>query len=426
MESLNALIQGMGLMHLGAGQAVMLLVSLLLLWLAIARKFEPLLLLPIGFGGLLSNIPEAGLALTALESLLAHHDAGQLAVIAAKLHCTPDVHAIREALALALPSVQGQMEDLAGVLAIFYKVAIGSGIAPLVIFMGVGAMTDFGPLLANPRTLLLGAAAQFGIFATVLGALTLNYFGIISFTLPQAAAIGIIGGADGPTAIYLSGKLAPELLGAIAVAAYSYMALVPLIQPPIMKALTSEKERKIRMVQLRTVSKREKILFPAVLLLLVALLLPDAAPLLGMFCFGNLMRESGVVERLSDTVQNGLINIVTIFLGLSVGAKLVADKFLQPQTLGILVLGVIAFCVGTAAGVLMAKLLNLCSRNKINPLIGSAGVSAVPMAARVSNKVGLESDAQNFLLMHAMGPNVAGVIGSAIAAGVMLKYVLAM
>ncbi|EPP6422758.1 sodium ion-translocating decarboxylase subunit beta, partial [Klebsiella pneumoniae] len=322
MESLNALIQGMGLMHLGAGQAIMLLVSLLLLWLAIAKKFEPLLLLPIGFGGLLSNIPEAGLALTALESLLAHHDPAQLAVIAAKLHCAPDVHAIKEALALALPSVQGQMESLAvdmgysaGVLAIFYKVAIGSGIAPLVIFMGVGAMTDFGPLLANPRTLLLGAAAQFGIFATVLGALTLNYFGIISFTLPQAAAIGIIGGADGPTAIYLSGKLAPELLGAIAVAAYSYMALVPLIQPPIMKALTTDKERKIRMVQLRTVSRREKILFPAVLLLLVALLLPDAAPLLGMFCFGNLMRESGVVERLSDTVQNALINIVTIFLG---------------------------------------------------------------------------------------------------------------
>ncbi|EAB9225362.1 TPA: sodium ion-translocating decarboxylase subunit beta [Salmonella enterica subsp. enterica serovar Typhimurium] len=401
MESLNALLQGMGLMHLGAGQAIMLLVSLLLLWLAIAKKFEPLLLLPIGFGGLLSNIPEAGMALTALESLLAHHDAGQLAVIAAKLNCAPDVHAIKEALALALPSVQSQMENLAvdmgytpGVLALFYKVAIGSGVAPLVIFMGVGAMTDFGPLLANPRTLLLGAAAQFGIFATVLGALTLNYFGLISFTLPQAA--------------------------------YSYMALVPLIQPPIMRALTSEKERKIRMVQLRTVSKREKILFPVVLLLLVALLLPDAAPLLGMFCFGNLMRESGVVERLSDTVQNGLINIVTIFLGLSVGAKLVADKFLQPQTLGILLLGVIAFGIGTAAGVLMAKLLNLCSKNKINPLIGSAGVSAVPMAARVSNKVGLESDAQNFLLMHAMGPNVAGVIGSAIAAGVMLKYVLAM
>ncbi|EAX7594858.1 sodium ion-translocating decarboxylase subunit beta, partial [Salmonella enterica] len=253
MESLNALIQGMGLMHLGIGQAIMLLVSLLLLWLAIAKKFEPLLLLPIGFGGLLSNIPEAGMALTALESLLAHHDAGQLAVIAAKLNCAPDVHAIKEALALALPSVQSQMENLAvdmgytpGGLALFYKVAIGSGVAPLVIFMGVGAMTDFGPLLANPRTLLLGAAAQFGIFATVLGALTLNYFGLIAFTLPQAAAIGIIGGADGPTAIYLSGKLAPELLGAIAVAAYSYMALVPLIQPPIMKALTSETERKIR------------------------------------------------------------------------------------------------------------------------------------------------------------------------------------
>ncbi|MDU7294792.1 MAG: sodium ion-translocating decarboxylase subunit beta, partial [Klebsiella pneumoniae] len=256
-----------------------------------------------------------------------------------------------------MESLAVDMGYSAGVLAIFYKVAIGSGIAPLVIFMGVGAMTDFGPLLANPRTLLLGAAAQFGIFATVLGALTLNYFGIISFTLPQAAAIGIIGGADGPTAIYLSGKLAPELLGAIAVAAYSYMALVPLIQPPIMKALTTDKERKIR---------------------------------------------------------------------LSVGAKLVADKFLQPQTLGILVLGVIAFCVGTAAGVLMAKLMNVFSRHKINPLIGSAGVSAVPMAARVSNKVGLEADGQNFLLMHAMGPNVAGVIGSAIAAGVMLKYVLAM
>ncbi|QMI04019.1 oxaloacetate decarboxylase subunit beta [Citrobacter sp. RHB25-C09] len=433
MESLNALIQGMGLMHISAGQAIMLLISLLLLWLAIVKKFEPLLLLPIGFGGLLSNIPEAGLAMTALESLLAHHDAGQLAVIAAKLNCAVDVHAIKEALALAQPSVQAQLETQAvdmgyapGVLALFYKVAIGSGVAPLVIFMGVGAMTDFGPLLGNPRTLLLGAAAQFGIFATVLGALLLNYVGIISFTLPQAAAIGIIGGADGPTAIYLASKLAPELLGAIAVAAYSYMALVPLIQPPIMKLLTTKEERKIRMVQLRTVSKREKIIFPVMLLMLVALLLPDAAPLLGMFCFGNLMRESGVVERLSDTVQNGLINIVTIFLGLSVGAKLVADKFLQPQTLGILLLGVIAFCIGTAAGVLMAKLMNLFSKNKINPLIGSAGVSAVPMAARVSNKVGLESDAQNFLLMHAMGPNVAGVIGSAIAAGVMLKYVLAM
>ncbi|STT52431.1 oxaloacetate decarboxylase subunit beta [Klebsiella pneumoniae] len=433
MESLNALIQGMGLMHLGAGQAVMLLVSLLLLWLAIAKKFEPLLLLPIGFGGLLSNIPEAGLALTALESLLAHHDPAQLAVIAAKLHCAPDVHAIKEALALALPSVQGQMESLAvdmgysaGVLAIFYKVAIGSGIAPLVIFMGVGAMTDFGPLLANPRTLLLGAAAQFGIFATVLGALTLNYFGIISFTLPQAAAIGIIGGADGPTAIYLSGKLAPELLGAIAVAAYSYMALVPLIQPPIMKALTTDKERKIRMVQLRTVSKREKILFPAVLLLLVALLLPDAAPLLGMFCFGNLMRESGVVERLSDTVQNALINIVTIFLGLSVGAKLVADKFPAAADAGDPGAGGDRLLRGDRRRGADGEADERVQPAQNQPLIGSAGVSAVPMAARVSNKVGLEADGQNFLLMHAMGPNVAGVIGSAIAAGVMLKYVLAM
>lgn len=430
MDSLNTLIQGMGFVHLQVGQTIMLLVSLLLLWLAIAKKFEPLLLLPIGFGGLLANIPEAGLAMTALENLLSHHDARHLTIIANKLGSAPDAAAIKEALALALPSVQNQMEVLAGdlgyttgVLALFYKVAIGSGVAPLVIFMGVGAMTDFGPLLANPRTLLLGAAAQFGIFATVLGALALNSLGFIHFTLPQAASIGIIGGADGPTAIYLSSKLAPELLGAIAVAAYSYMALVPLIQPPIMKLLTTQTERRIRMVQLRSVSKREKIAFPAVLLLLVALLLPDAAPLLGMFCFGNLMRESGVVERLSDTVQNALINIVTIFLGLSVGAKLVADKFLQTQTLGILLLGVIAFGIGTAAGVLMAKLLNRFSRNPINPLIGSAGVSAVPMAARVSNKVGLEADSQNFLLMHAMGPNVAGVIGSAIAAGVMLKYV---
>ena len=375
------------------GNIAMILVAFLLLYLAIKHKFEPLLLFTIAFGMLLTNLPGANM-------------------FHSELFAGGHIH-------------WGSFIQDAGLLDYLY-LGVKLGIYPCLIFIGVGAMTDFGPLLANPRTLLLGAAAQFGIFATVLGALTLNYFGIISFTLPQAAAIGIIGGADGPTAIYLSGKLAPELLGAIAVAAYSYMALVPLIQPPIMKALTTDKERKIRMVQLRTVSKREKILFPAVLLLLVALLLPDAAPLLGMFCFGNLMRESGVVERLSDTVQNALINIVTIFLGLSVGAKLVADKFLQPQTLGILVLGVIAFCVGTAAGVLMAKLMNVFSRHKINPLIGSAGVSAVPMAARVSNKVGLEADGQNFLLMHAMGPNVAGVIGSAIAAGVMLKYVLAM
>ncbi|VTU07961.1 oxaloacetate decarboxylase subunit beta [Actinobacillus indolicus] len=433
MESLSALIQGMGIMHLELGQAIMIAISLLLLWLAIARQFEPLLLLPIGFGGLLSNIPEAGLAMTALDNLLHHGTTQQLAMVAEKLGSQVDPNAIKEALGLALPSVRHELEVLAGdfgytsgVLAQFYQVAIGSGVAPLVIFMGVGAMTDFGPLLANPKTLLLGAAAQFGIFATVLGAVGLNWLGIIDFTLPQAAAIGIIGGADGPTAIYLASKLAPELLGAIAVAAYSYMALVPLIQPPIMRALTTEQERKIKMVQMRNVSTREKVLFPIVLLVLVALLLPDAAPLLGMFCFGNLMRVSGVVERLSDVAQNSLINMVTIFLGLSVGSKLVADKFLQPQTLGILALGIIAFGIGTASGVIMAKIMNRFSKTPINPLIGSAGVSAVPMAARVSNKLGLEADKQNFLLMHAMGPNVAGVIGSAIAAGVMLKYISAL
>lgn len=433
MESLSALIQGMGIMHLELGQAIMIAISLLLLWLAIARQFEPLLLLPIGFGGLLSNIPEAGLAMTALDNLLHHGTTQQLAMVAEKLGSQVDPNAIKEALGLALPSVRHELEVLAGdlgytsgVLAQFYQVAIGSGVAPLVIFMGVGAMTDFGPLLTNPKTLLLGAAAQFGIFATVLGAVGLNWLGIIDFTLPQAAAIGIIGGADGPTAIYLASKLAPELLGAIAVAAYSYMALVPLIQPPIMRALTTEQERKIKMVQMRNVSTREKVLFPIVLLVLVALLLPDAAPLLGMFCFGNLMRVSGVVERLSDVAQNSLINMVTIFLGLSVGSKLVADKFLQPQTLGILALGIIAFGIGTASGVIMAKIMNRFSKTPINPLIGSAGVSAVPMAARVSNKLGLEADKQNFLLMHAMGPNVAGVIGSAIAAGVMLKYISAL
>ncbi|MGC7561103.1 sodium ion-translocating decarboxylase subunit beta [Pasteurella sp. PK-2025] len=433
MESIYALLRGMGIMHLEWGQAVMMAISLLLLWLAISRKFEPLLLLPIGFGGLLSNIPEAGLAMTALDNLLHHGNAEQLAIVASKLNTLADPSAIKTALNSALPSVHHELESLAGdmgysagVLALFYKVAIGYGVAPLIIFMGVGAMTDFGPLLSNPRTLLLGAAAQFGIFATIIGALLLNWTGIITFTLPQAAAIGIIGGADGPTAIYLASKLAPELLGAIAVAAYSYMALVPLIQPPIMRALTSKEERKIRMVQLRSVSNREKILFPIVLVTLVALLLPDAAPLLGMFCFGNLLRVSGVVDRLSDTAQNSLINIVTIFLGLSVGSKLVADKFLHPQTLGILLLGMVAFAIGTASGVLMAKLMNKFSRQKINPLIGAAGVSAVPMAARVANKIGLESDHQNFLLMHAMGPNVAGVIGSAIAAGVMLKYISAL
>ena len=327
----------------------------------------------------------------------------------------------RQDLKLINDAAQG-MGYTPGILYVFYEVAIGSGIAPLLIFMGVGAMTDFGPLLANPKTLILGAAAQFGIFATVMGALLLDYYGLIDFTLKQAAATGIIGGADGPTAIYVSSILAPELLGPIAVAAYSYMALVPLIQPPIMKALTSDSERTIQMVQLRNVSQKEKIIFPIMLFLLVGLLLPSAAPLLGMLCLGNLMKESLVVDRLSDVAQNSLINIVTIFLGLSVGSKLAADKFLTPETLGILILGMIAFAIGTATGVIVAKIINIFSKTKINPLIGAAGVSAVPMAARVVNKVGLEYNSQNHLLMHAMGPNIAGVIGSAVAAGVMIKF----
>ncbi len=357
------------------GQFVMICVGLLLLYLGIVRKFEPLLLVTIGFGGILSNIPGAEIG-------------------------TGD-----------------------GLLHLTYVVGIESGVFPLIIFMGVGALTDFGPLLANPKTLFLGAAAQFGIFATLLGALGLTALGWMDFDLREAAAIGIIGGADGPTAIYVAGKLAPHLLGAIAVAAYSYMALVPIIQPPIMKLLTTEKERSIEMVQQREVTKTERIIFPLLLLLLVALLLPTAAPLLGMLCFGNLMRECGVVDRLSHTTQTSLIDIVTIFLGLAVGSKLGAEQFLVPSTLGILLLGLVAFAIGTASGVLMGKLMNRLSKVPINPLIGAAGVSAVPMAARVVNKVGLDANPQNFLLMHAMGPNVAGVIGSAVAAGVMITFV---
>jgi len=333
-----------------------------------------LLLLPIGFGAILSNIPVAGIA------------------------------------------------EEGGILYYLYY-GIKTGLFPLLIFMGVGAMTDFGPMLANPKTLLLGAAAQFGIFASLLGALALNAIPGLEFTLKDAAAIGIIGGADGPTAIYVASKLSPDLLGAIAVAAYSYMALVPLIQPPIMRALTTEDERKIEMQQLRVVGKTEKIVFPLMLLVICTLLLPSAAPLIGMFALGNLMNACGVVERLSQTAQNELINIVTIFLGLAVGSKLSAEAFLQVKTLGILALGAIAFSIGTAAGVIMAKIMNKFSSTPINPLIGAAGVSAVPMAARVVNKLGLESNPHNFLLMHAMGPNVAGVIGSAVAAGVLLSLV---
>jgi oxaloacetate decarboxylase beta subunit len=377
MDQLLHLWQNTGLNQMTPGQGIMIMIGMLLLYLAINKNFEPLLLVPIGFGGVLANIPGAGLA-------------------------------------------EGD-----GILHLFYTVGIESGAFPLIIFMGVGALTDFGPLLANPRTLFLGAAAQFGIFATLMGAVALSTFGIFDFSLADAAAIGIIGGADGPTSIYVASKLAPDLLGAIAVASYSYMALVPLIQPPIMRALTTESERKIKMVQQRHVSHREKIIFPLVLLLLVAFLLPDAAPLLGMFCFGNLMKECAVVDRLSNTTQNSLINTVTIFLGLSVGSKLSADKFLDLTTLGILLLGMIAFSIGTASGIIMAKIMNkLSTKSPLNPLIGSAGVSAVPMAARVSNKLGLESDPHNFLLMHAMGPNVAGVIGSAVAAGIMINYVV--
>lgn len=432
MDKLLDLWFASGIYNVSGGQVIMIAVGLLLLYLAIRKNFEPLLLVPIGFGGILANIPEAGLAFSAVENAVHFASPELLAGLASVLGVTGiDPHDILHAYHTSNASTHAAATLLAndnsfnnGMLYNFYTVAIASGAAPLIIFMGVGAMTDFGPLLANPKTLFLGAAAQFGIFATVLGAVGLTSLGLMDFSIQDAAAIGIIGGADGPTAIYVASLLSPQLLGAIAVAAYSYMALVPLIQPPIMRALTTDAERKIKMVQLRHISKLEKILFPLLLLVLVAMLLPDAAPLLGMFCFGNLMRECGVVDRLSDTSQNALINIVTIFLGLSVGSKLSADKFLDIQTLGILVLGIIAFGIGTAMGVLMAKLLNkMAGGNSINPLIGSAGVSAVPMAARVSNKLGLEANAQNFLLMHAMGPNVAGVIGSAVAAGVMIKFV---
>ncbi|QJR00227.1 sodium ion-translocating decarboxylase subunit beta [Halomonas sp. PGE1] len=438
MDKLVTLWYGSGAYNLTPGQAVMILVGLGLLYLAIAKKFEPLLLVPIGFAGILANIPEAGLAISALDQAIEVARPAVLHQMAMALGATLDPLAGEEAWRATLkalvdngasPDQLRAAKDVAmnvgygdGLLYTFYQVAVASGIAPLLIFMGVGAMTDFGPLLANPRTLFLGAAAQFGIFATVFGAVGLSALGWMDFSIEQAAAIGIIGGADGPTSIYVSSVLAPELLGAIAVAAYAYMALVPMIQPPIMKLLTSKKEREITMTQLRPVSKLEKIVFPLALLMLVALFLPDAAPLLGMFCFGNLMRECGVVERLTDTAQNALINIVTIVLGLAVGSRLMAESFLALETLGIMALGMVAFAIGTAAGILMAKLMNVMSKMPINPLIGAAGVSAVPMAARVANKVGLESNPHNFLLMHAMGPNVAGVIGSAVAAGVMIKY----
>ncbi len=354
------------------GQPIMIIICCFLLWLGIKKKFEPLLLVPIAFGGILSNIPMP----------LGEEIAG--------------------------PN---------GFLGIIFAAGIDKGLFPLIIFMGVGAMTDFGPLIANPKTLLLGGAAQFGIFGALLLAI------LLGFDMQAAGSIGIIGGADGPTSIYVTTKLKQELLGSIAVAAYSYMALVPVIQPPIMKLLTTDAERKIQMKQLREVSKREKIVFPIVVLILCLIFLPSACPLVGALTFGNLCKECGVTDRLSDTMQNALINIVTIFLGLTVGSKLQADHFLTIETLKILLLGIIAFSLATAAGVIMAKIMNLFLKEKINPLIGSAGVSAVPMAARVANKVGLECNPQNYLLMHAMGPNVAGVIGSAVAAGVLLALI---
>ena len=373
MESLDQLINATGAANLTLGHLVMVGVCLTLIYLAIKRGFEPLLLIPIGFGGLLANVPVAGIA-------------------------EPD-----------------------GFLGIVYNLGVSNGLFPLLIFMGVGAMTDFGPLLANPKTALLGAAAQFGIFGTLTGALLLSeYVPGISFSVQDAAAIGIIGGADGPTAIFLASRLSEHLLGPIAVAAYSYMALVPLIQPPIMRALTTESERRIDMKQLRPVRRIEKIIFPLIVFGLCLLLLPDATPLIGALMFGNLINEAGVVDRLADTAKNELINIVTILLGLAVGSRLGADVFLQIETLGILALGLVAFCLGTAAGVLLAKLLNRITSEPMNPLIGAAGVSAVPMAARVVNRVGQEYNPTNYLLMHAMGPNVAGVIGSAAAAGTLL------
>jgi len=372
-DELNAKGEKMSTFHKGLGRALMILLTFFLFWLAIAKGFEPLLLLPIAFGGLLANIPVANIG---------------------------GAH---------------------GFLGVIYGMGLSNEMFPILIFMGVGAMTDFGPLLSNPKTALLGGAAQFGIFGTLVGAVALSQYGIVDFTLQQASAISIIGGADGPTSIFIATKLAPELLGAIAVASYSYMAMVPIIQPPIMKALTTDAERKIKMTTLRHVSRLEKLVFPVMVLTLAILVLPESTPLIGAFMFGNFLKESGVVERLNDTLQNSLINTVTIFLGLGVGSKLAADQFLVPQTMFIMALGIVAFSVGTASGVLMAKLMNMFPGHKINPLIGSAGVSAVPMAARVSNKVGMEFDRNNMLLMHAMGPNVAGVIGSAVAAGVLIS-----
>lgn len=376
------------------GHIIMLLISFILLYLAIVKEFEPLLLIPIAFGMLLSNLPGADMMKEPVIEIIKNPETGEL-----------------------VPKTK----EIGGLLYYLYQ-GVKLGIYPPLIFLGVGAMTDFGPLIANPKSVLLGAAAQFGIFATFLGAILLNSSGIVAFTAKEAASIGIIGGADGPTALYLTAKLAAHLLGPIAVAAYSYMALVPIIQPPIMKALTTEEERKIVMTQLRPVSKKEKIIFPIMVTVVVSLLLPSAATLVGMLMLGNLFREAVVVDRLSKTAQNELINIITIFLGVTVGATANAETFLTLKTITIIVLGLVAFSIGTASGVIFGKIMCKVSGGKVNPLIGAAGVSAVPMAARVVQKVGQEENPRNFLLMHAMGPNVAGVIGSAIAAGMLLNF----
>ena len=375
VQSISNVWQSTGISNFSWGQVVMIIVGLVLIYLAVVKEFEPLLLIPIGIGGILANVPLAGIG-------------------------GPN-----------------------GFIGVIYDFGIANGIFPLFIFMGVGALTDFGPLLAHPKTALLGAAAQFGIFTTLLGALALGAFPWLDFSLADAASIGIIGGADGPTAIFLASRLSPDLLGAIAVAAYSYMALVPIIQPPIMKLLTSRRERAIKMEQLRYVSKTEKVVFPIAVLGICILLLPSATPLIGALMFGNLVKECGVADRLAKAASNELMNIVTIMLGLSIGSKLAAEKFLNLETLGILVLGLVAFAIGTATGILLGKLMNSLSKKPINPLIGAAGVSAVPMAARVASKVGQQANPNNYLLMHAMGPNVAGVIGSAVAAGVLLAIV---
>ena len=398
-EGLKSFFSEMGVVSFFVGEGwknlVMILIGCLLLYLAIVKKYEPLLLLPIAFGMILTNLPGAGMFDSEMwNNEFLNPD-------------SPNYHSY------------GHVMAHGGLLDVLY-IGVKAGIYPCLIFLGVGAMTDFGPLIANPKSLLLGAAAQIGIFATFIVTQTdLPCFG---FEPAQAASIGIIGGADGPTAIFLTSKLAPELLGPIAVAAYSYMALVPVIQPPIMRALTTKSERQIRMKQLRTVSKREKIIFPIVVAIIVSLVVPSAATLIGCLMLGNLMKESGVVERLSKAAQNELNNIVVIILGLTVGATATASSFMNWQTVGILAVGIVAFGVGSACGVLMAKLMNLFLKEKINPLIGSAGVSAVPMAARVSQTEGQKADPRNFLLMHAMGPNVAGVIGSAVAAGILLSF----